>query len=107
MYNIHNSVNRICYRLQPVSNRNLIKIDRLGYQLKYMSNKNVCMTTEHNNFLTRVISKADALLYQTAANLLKVTISDSTPTSCNNQHLLQLSYLVRMNEFVRIAKSIR
>ena len=28
------------------------------------------MTTEHNNILT-VISKADALLYQTAANLLK------------------------------------
>ena len=71
-----------------------------------MSNKNVCMTTEHNNFLT-VISKEDALLYQTVANLLKDAISDSIPTSCNNQHLLRLSYLVRMNEFVRIAKSIR
>ena len=71
-----------------------------------MSNKNVSMTTEHNNFLT-VISKEDALLYQTAANLLKDAICDSTPTSCNNQHLLRLSYLVRMNEFVRIAKSIR
>ena len=43
MYNIRNSVNRICYRSQPV-----------------MSNKNVCMTTEHNNFLT-VISKEDAV----------------------------------------------
>ena len=71
-----------------------------------MSNKNVCMTTEHNNFLT-VISKEVALLYQTAANLLKDAISDSTPTSCNNQHLLRLSCLVRMIEFVRIAKSIR
>ena len=30
-----------------------------------------------------------------------------TPTSCNNQHLLRLSYLVRMIEFVRIGKSIR
>ena len=66
------------------------------------------MTTEHNNFLT-VISKEDALLYQSAANLLKDAISDSTPTSCNNQHLLELrlSYLVRMIEFVRIGKSIR
>ena len=48
----------------------LDKIGRLGYQLKYISNKNVCMTTEHNNILS-VISKADALPYQTAANLLK------------------------------------
>ena len=71
-----------------------------------MSKKNVCMTTEHNNFLT-VISKEDALLHQTAANVLKDAISDSTPTSCNNQHPLRLSYLVRMIEFVRIAKSIR
>ena len=61
------------------SQSKLDKIGRLGYQLKYMSNKNVCMTTEHNNFLT-VISKEDALLYQTAANLLKDAISDSTPT---------------------------
>ena len=52
------------------------------------------MTTEHNNFLT-VISKEVALQYQTAANLLKDAISDSIPTSCNNKHLLQLSYLVR------------
>ena len=37
------------------------------------------MTIEHNNFLT-VVSKKDALLYQTAANLLKDAISDSTPT---------------------------
>ena len=71
-----------------------------------MSNKNVCMTTEHNNFLT-VISKEDALLYQTAVNLLKDAICHSTPMSCNNQHLLRLSYLVRMNEFVQIVKSIR
>ena len=49
------------------------------------------MTTEHNNFLT-VISEEDALLYQTAENLLKDAISYSTPTSCNNQHLLRLSY---------------
>ena len=37
---------------------------------KNMSNKKVCMSTEHNNFLT-VISKKVALQYQTAANLLK------------------------------------
>ena len=67
--------------------------------------KKVCMTTEHN-FLN-VISKEDALLYQTAANLLKDSISDSIPTSCNNQHLLRLCYLLRMIEVVRIAKSIR
>ena len=42
------------------------------------------MTTEHNNFLT-VISKEHALLHQTAANVIKDAISDSTPTiaSCN------------------------
>ena len=40
-----------------------------------MSNKNVCITTEHNNFLT-VISEEDALLCQTAENLLKDAISD-------------------------------
>ena len=45
------------------------EISRLSYQLKYMWNKKVCMTTEHN-FLT-VISKDVALLYQTAANLLR------------------------------------
>ena len=64
------------------------------------------MTTEHNNFLT-VICKEVALQCQTAANLLKDAISDSIPTSCNNQHLLRLSYLVRMIEVGRIAKSIR
>ena len=64
------------------------------------------MTTEHNNFLT-VISKEVALRYQTAANLLKDVISDSIPTSCNNQHLVRLSYLVRMIEVVGIAKPIR
>ena len=64
------------------------------------------MTTEHDNFLT-VISKEVALHYQTAADLLKDEISDSIPTSCNSQHLLRLSYLVRMIEVVRIAKSIR
>ena len=74
--------------------------------MKYMSNKKVCMTTEHNNFLT-VISKEVALQYQTAANLLKDAISDSIPTSCNNKHLLRLSYLVRMIEVGRITKSIR
>ena len=46
------------------------------------------MTTEHDNFLT-VISKEDALLCQTAANLLNDAISDSIPTSCNKQHLLR------------------
>ena len=65
----------------------LDEIGRLGYQLKYMSNKKVGMTTEHNNFLT-VISKEVALQYQTAANLLKDAISDSIPTSCNNKQLL-------------------
>lgn len=64
------------------------------------------MTTEHNNFLT-VISKEVALWYQPAANLLKDAISDSIPTSCNNQHLLRLSYLVGVIEVVRIGKSIR
>ena len=84
----------------------LDKIGHLGYQLKYMSNKKVCMTTEHNNFLT-VVSREDALLYQTAANLLKDAISYSIPTICNNQYLLRLSHLVRMIEFVQLAKSIR
>ena len=32
---------------------------------------------------------------------LKDAISESIPTSCNNQHPLQLSYLVRMIEIVR------
>ena len=64
------------------------------------------MTTEHNNYLT-VISKEVALQYQTVAKLLKDAISDSTPASCNNKHLLQLSYLVRMIEVGRITKSIR
>ena len=63
------------------------------------------MMTEHNNFLT-VSSKEVALQYQTVANLLKDAISDSIPTSCNNQHLLRLSYLVRMIEVGRIAMSI-
>ena len=71
-----------------------------------MSNKKVCMTTEHNNFLT-VISKEVALRYQPAADLLKDAISDSVPMSCNNQYLLRLSYLVRMIEVVQIGKSIR
>ena len=64
------------------------------------------MTTEHINFRT-VVSREDALLYQTAANLLKDAISDSIPTSCNNQYLLRLSHLVRMIEYFRLAKSIR
>ena len=71
----------------------------------YTSNEKVCMMTEHNNFLT-VSSKEVALQYQTVANLLKDAISDSIPTSCNNQHLLRLSYLVRMIEVGRIAMSI-
>ena len=70
-----------------------------------MSNKKVCITTEHNNFL--IISKEVALRYQPTANLLKDAISDSVPTSYNNQHLLRLSYLVGMIEDVRIGKSIR
>ena len=71
-----------------------------------MSKEKVCMTTEHNNFLT-VISKEVALEYQTATNLPKDAISDSIPTSCNNKHVLQLSYLVRMIEVGRITKPIR
>ena len=75
--------------------------------MKYMPHKKVCMTTEHNNFLT-VISKEVTLQYQTAANLLKDAISDSIPTSCIiNKPLLRLSYLVRMIEVGRITKSIR
>ena len=54
-----------------------------------------------------VSSKEVALLYQTAANLLKDTVSDPIPTCYNRQHLLRLSYLVRMIEVVRIAKSIK
>ena len=65
------------------------------------------MTTEHNKFLT-VISKEVALRHQPAANLLKDAISDSVPIpSCDNQHLLRLSYLVRMIQGVRIGESIR
>ena len=71
-----------------------------------MSIKRVCMTSEDKNFLT-VISKEVALLYQTTANLLKDAISDSIPTSSNNQHLLRLSYLVRVIEVVPIGKWIR
>ena len=71
-----------------------------------MSNKEVCMTTEHNNFLT-VISKEVALRYQPVANLLKDAISNSVRSSCNNQYLLRLSYLVRMIEVVRLGRSIR
>ena len=73
--------------------------------MKYMSNKKVYMTPEHNNVLT-VISKEVALHHQTAANLLKDTISDSIPTSCNNKHLLQLSYLVKMIAVVRIVDQV-
>ena len=65
-----------------------------------------CITTEHNNFLI-VSFKVIALLDQTAANLLKDAISDSIPTSCSNQHLLRLTYLVRMIEVVRKAKSVK
>ena len=69
--------------------------------------KKFCMTTEHNNLIT-VGSKEDAFQYQTAENLLlKAANSDSIPASCNNQHLLRLSYLVRMIEVVRITKLIR
>ena len=64
------------------------------------------MTTEHNNFLT-IISKEAVLQCQTAVDLLKDAISDSIPTSCNNQRLLRLSYLVRKKFTVLIAKSIR
>ena len=56
-----------------------------------MSSKKVCLTTEHNNFLT-IISKEVALRYQPAANLPRDAISDPVPTSCNNQHLIRLSY---------------
>ena len=65
------------------------------------------MTTEHNHFLT-VISKEVALQYQTAVNLLKDAISDSIPTrvSCSSQHLLRLSYLVKMIAVVRIVDQV-
>ena len=63
------------------------------------------MTAEHNNFLT-VISKEVALQYQTAVNLLKDAISDSIPTSCSSQHLLRLSYLVKMIAVVRIVDQV-
>ena len=69
-------------------------------------NSNEYLLLEHNNFLT-VISKEVALRYQPAANLLKDAISDSVLTSCNYQHLLRLSYLVRIIEVVRTGKSIR
>ena len=63
------------------------------------------MTAEHNNFLT-VISKEVALQYQTAVNLLKDAISDSIPTSCSSQHLLRLSYLVKIHAVVRIVDQV-
>ena len=56
-----------------------------------MSSKKVCLTNEHNNFLT-IISQEVALRYQPAANLSRDAISDPVPTSCNNQHLIRLSY---------------
>ena len=90
-------VNRIYYKSQPVSNRNLIKL--VAQDISRSTCLINCMTTEHNNFLT-VISKEGALQYQTAANF-------PIPTSCNNQQLLRLSYLVRMIEVGRMAKSIR
>ena len=84
----------------------LDKIGGLGYQLQYMSNKKVCMTTERNNCLT-VSPKEVALQYKTAENLLKDVISDSIPMSCKTQHLLRLTNLVRMIEVVWIAKLIK
>lgn len=52
-----------------------------------------------------MISKKIAPLYQIAANLRNETVI--MPMSCNNQHLLQLSCLVRLNKVVRVAKSIK
>lgn len=52
-----------------------------------------------------MISKKIAPLYQIAANLRNETVI--VPMSCNNQHLLQLSCLVRLNKVVRVAKSIK
>ena len=49
-----------------------------------------------------VSSTEVALLYQTAANFLQFSI----PTSYNNQQLCQLSYLLRIIEVARTAKSI-
>jgi len=54
-----------------------------------------------------VSSREVALVYQTAANLLKDTVSGPIRTTCNNQHLPRLSYLVRITVVVRIAKSIK
>ena len=65
-----------------------------------MSNKQkVCMT---NIILVLTSSTEAALLYQTAANFLQFSI----PTSYNNQQLCQLSYLLRIIEVARTAKSI-
>ena len=49
-----------------------------------------------------VSSTEVALLYQTAANFLQFSI----PTSYNNQQLCQLSYLLKIIEVARTAKSI-
>ena len=46
-------------------------------------------------------------MYQTSASLLRDTVSDPIPTSCNNQQLLRLSYLIEMLKVVRIAKKIK
>ena len=77
----HSTIEQNLLQVTTCLQSKLNKIGRLGYQLKYMSNKKVCRSTDHNNFLT-VISKEVALQYQTAANLLKDAISDSIPTSC-------------------------
>ena len=99
----HSAIEQNLLQFATCQQSKLDKIGRLGYKLKYMSNDKVCMTTEHNNFLI-VISKKVALQYQTAVNVLKDAISHSIPTSCNNQHLPRLSYLVRMIAVFRIAK---
>ena len=63
--------------------------------------------TEVRLYIHTVSFKEVALVYQTAADLLKDVICDSIPTGCNNQHLLWLNYLVRMIVVVQIAMSIK
>ena len=85
----HSTIEQNLLQVTTCQQSKLDKIGRLG--LKYMSNKNVCMTTEHNNFLT-VISKE--ITVPNCGKLAKMQFP--IPTSCNNQHLLRLRYLARM-----------
>ena len=83
--------------------RNLIKLskggDRVGFLFKSMSSLH---DKYINNSSNRKFYWSCSSVYQTAANFLQFSI----PTSYSNQQLLKLSYLLRIIEVVRRAKSI-